>query len=101
MKIGIVKEQYSREQRVALTPDSIPKLQKMGFDVLIEAGAGVPASFNDLAYEESGATVVTSAESVFQDADVIVKVRAPDESELELLREGQNLMSFLWPAQKS
>ena len=99
MKIGIVKERYSREQRVALTPDSIPKLQKMGFDVLIETGVGVPASFNDLAYEEAGATVVSSAESVFQDADVIVKVRAPDESELDLLRTGQHLISFLWPAQ--
>ena len=101
MKIGIVKELYSREQRVALTPDLIPKLQNMGFDVLVETNAGAPASFNDLAYEEAGATVVSSAESVFHDADVIVKVRAPDESELDLLREGQYLMSFLWPAQNS
>ncbi len=99
MKIGVIKELDSRERRVALTPDTVPKILNMGFDVLVETGAGAQANFNDSAYENAGASVVQDRESVYQEADVIVKVRAPEESELDLLREGQHLIAFLWPGQ--
>ena len=99
MKIGVVKELDPREQRVALTPEAIPKLTKKGFEVVLEAGAGVPASFSDTAYQTAGATILDSARLVFDAADIIIKVRSPEDSELEQLHHGQHLIAFLWPAQ--
>lgn len=99
MKIGVVKELDLRERRVALTPDTVQKLQKKGFDVLIESSAGELASFDDSAYQNAGATIAESSNSVFQQADVIVKVRSPQDSEIDQLHQGQFLIAFLWPAQ--
>ncbi len=99
MKIGVIKEKDDLERRVALTPDSIPKLQEKGFSVLVEPGAGNQASFDDSAYESAGAKVLSVDDSVWKEADIIVKVRSPRESEMDQLREGQFLIAFLWPAQ--
>ena len=103
MKIGIPKEIHLNEQRVAITPEIVPALLKMGFDVLVESGAGESANYNDSAYQDSGAQVLPSGSSVWNDSDLIVKVRAPEQSEnyseLDLLSEGQYLIAFLWPAQ--
>ncbi len=99
MKIGVVKEQNTRERRVALTPDLVPKLKKWGFDVLIESGAGVSASFYDSAYVEAGSVIASTYETVFKEADIVVKIRRPDDSELDLFRKDQHLIGFLWPAQ--
>lgn len=99
MKIGVIKEKDDLERRVALTPDSIPKLQEKGFSVLVEPGAGNQASFDDSAYESAGAKVLSVNDSVWKEADIIVKVRSPQESEMDQLREGQFLIAFLWPAQ--
>ena len=99
MKIGVVSELEGLERRVALTPDSIPKLLDMGFSVVIESGAGNRSSFNDAAYEFAGAQVLTDKSSVWQQADIIAKVRAPQDSEVSLVRHGQYLIAFLWPAQ--
>lgn len=99
MKIGVIKEKDDLERRVALTPDSIPKLQEKGFSVLVEPGAGNQASFDDSAYESAGAKVLSVNDSVWKEADIIVKVRSPQESEMGQLREGQFLIAFLWPAQ--
>ena len=99
MKIGVIKEKDDLERRVALTPDSIPKLQEKGFSVLVEPGAGNQASFDDSAYESAGAKVLSVNDSVWKEADIIVKVRSPQESEMDQLREGQLLIAFLWPAQ--
>ena len=99
MKIGVIKEKDDLERRVALTPDSIPKLQEKGFSVLVEPGAGNQASFDDSAYESAGAKVLSVDDSVWKEADIIVKVRSPRESELDQLRESQFLIAFLWPAQ--
>ncbi len=99
MKIGVVKESDPREQRVALTPDTVQKLLNKGFDILIESGAGKLASFSDAAYTEAGAAIAESPEFVLQQADVIVKVRGPDDAEIDRLQKGQYLIAFLWPAQ--
>ena len=99
MKIGALTEIFAGEGRVALTPDSARMLQKLGYDCQIEAGAGERAGFSDKDYEEAGVTIMSDAKSVWQNSDIIIKVRAPEPSEQEYLSSGQILISFLWPAQ--
>jgi H+-translocating NAD(P) transhydrogenase subunit alpha len=101
VKIGAPKEIYEGEARVAMTPDSAVQLQKLGHACLIESGAGAKAGFSDAAYAAAGVTVVPDAASVFTLADVVVKVRGPERSEAEMLRQGQTLISFFWPAQNA
>ncbi|WP_432454981.1 MULTISPECIES: Re/Si-specific NAD(P)(+) transhydrogenase subunit alpha [unclassified Agarivorans] len=103
MQIGIPKEIFDQESRVAATPKTVEQLLKLGFSVAVESGAGTAASFNDEAYIEAGAEIV-STEQAFQ-ADLVFKVNAPldgsDNStdEIALLKEGATLASFAWPAQ--
>lgn len=99
MKIGAPKESAKGEARVALTPDSAQQLHKLGHECLVEAGAGAGAGFSDEAYRAAGVTVVEHAEALWQEADVVVKVREPSEQEAQWLREGQTLIAFFWPAQ--
>jgi NAD(P) transhydrogenase subunit alpha len=105
LKIGIPKEVYSGECRVAATPDTAKILQKYGFEVLVESGAGVAASFPDEAYTQANCHVLPDAQSLWSTADIVLKVRAPIEHphlgkhETELLKENGTLISFIWPAQ--
>ena len=99
MKIGVPKELFAGERRVALSPDSAKQLQKLGFEVLVETNAGSEASFTDTAYEEANVTVKPDAASLWQDSDIIMKVRAPEESEVAYLNKDKTLISFIWPAQ--
>lgn len=105
MRIGIPKEVHAGEKRVATTPEAASQLAKLGFDVAVEAGAGTAASFDDDAYREAGVTVKANAETLWSSSDIILKLRAPERSkesgrdEFDLLREGQVLICFLWPAQ--
>lgn len=105
IKVGIPKEIFPGECRVAATPDTAKILQKMGFQVLVEAGAGEAANFSNQAYSQSGCELIEGAEELWQSADVVLKVRSPeynsqlDKHEVELLREGQTLISFIYPAQ--
>ena len=98
MKIGTPKELASGENRVAMTPDSARALQKLGYECLVESGAGVAAGFADAAYEEADVTVVDSAEALYAQADVIAKVQPPTEGEVAWLGDGKTLISFFWPA---
>jgi len=99
VKIGAPKEVVAGEARVALTPESAVQLQKLGFDCLVETGAGMAAGFSDAAYAAAGVQVVETAEALWREADVVVKVRGPEDDEARRLREGQTLISFFWPAQ--
>ena len=101
MKIGVPKEIHEGEKRVATTPEVIVHLRKLGFEVIVEAGAGNGAHFSDALYTEAGATIANDAKSVWNDSDIILKVRGPELNgpEIDLLKEGQILISFLWPAQ--
>ena len=99
MKIGAPRETFEGEKRVALTPQSALALKKLGYDCLVEAGAGEGANFSDAAYAEAGVTIVPTAADLWAAADVVVKVRAPDTAEIEHARPGQTLISFIWPAQ--
>ena len=79
MKIGIPKEVHPGERRVAATPDNAKRLQKYGFEVLIEAGAGALANFGDDAYAAVGCTIVPEVRSLYNQADIVLKVREPEE----------------------
>jgi NAD(P) transhydrogenase subunit alpha len=98
LKIGIPKELFSGERRVAATPATCAKIAKLGVDVIVEAGAGEAASFLDSAYAETGAKVVDAAK-LYAEADLVLKVRAPELAEVDRMREGTFLISFIWPAQ--
>ncbi len=98
MKIGALKEIMNGEDRVAMTPASAKDLQKLGYECMIEAGAGVPAGFSDVSYREAGVEVVKTAAALYSGADIIAKVRPPTDGEVKKLREGQTLISFFYPA---
>jgi len=103
MLVGIVREVGLGERRVAATPETTKRLIKLGFDVVVEAGAGELASFQDSDYEASGATLSASNTEVWSTADIILKVRPPGPTsdgphEGDLLREGATLISFIWPS---
>ena len=105
MRIGIPKEIHAGEMRVATTPDVATQLQKLGFSVSVEAGAGAGASMDDAAYVAAGVTIVSDTRELWSSSDIILKVRAPEQHsgvgchEIDLLRRGQTLISFIWPAQ--
>jgi len=99
MKIGVPKEIFAGERRVATTPEVAGQLQKLGFSVVVESGAGAESSFSDEAYRDAGCDIAAGADDVWSQADIILKVRGPEAQEAARLRKGQTLISFLWPAQ--
>ncbi|MBK8438290.1 MAG: Re/Si-specific NAD(P)(+) transhydrogenase subunit alpha [Rhodobacter sp.] len=99
MKIGALAEIFEGENRVAMTPESALQLQKLGHACCIQAGAGAKAGFTDDAYKAAGVEVLKTVKAVVEAAEVLVKVRGPEEKEAKALREGQTLISFFWPAQ--
>ena len=98
-KIGIPREIYPNECRVAATPNTVKKLQKLGFEVLIESKAGAAANFTDRAYEEADCKIIGDRHELWSQADIILKVRAPENSEIEEMPHGKTIISFIWPAQ--
>ncbi len=98
MKIGTPRETYDGENRVAMTPESALQLQKLGYECLIEKGAGAAAGFSDASYEAAGVEVVKTAASLWKQADIVAKVRQPNEAELKRLTKGKTLISFFNPA---
>ncbi|MBQ0131121.1 MAG: Re/Si-specific NAD(P)(+) transhydrogenase subunit alpha [Comamonas sp.] len=98
-RIGVPREIFPLEKRVATVPDAVEKLIKLGFQVVIETGAGDAANFSDDAYRAVGAEVVDSAAALWATADIVFKVRAPNADELALMRPGTTLIGFVWPAQ--
>jgi alanine dehydrogenase len=95
MVIGILKERFEDEQRVALSPFGVESLVQAGANVVIETGAGTQARFSDDQYIDAGATIVYSGEEVTGRSELVLKVMPPQKEEYELLSEGQILMSFL------
>ncbi len=99
MKIGTPKEIAEGEARVAMTPDSAQQLQKLGYDCVIESGAGKAAGFSDAAYEKAGVEIAKTAAALYKAADIVAKVRPPAEEEVKRLRKDQTLISFFYPGQ--
>ncbi len=104
MKIGVVKEAWPGECRVAASPKNVQRLIKQGFEVQVESGAGIAASFTDQAYQDAGASICDTR-AAWGQSDVVIKVREPmertdlDLHEADLLSEGGTLISFIWPGQ--
>lgn len=96
MRIAIPKELKTGENRVALSPEVIKQLVKAGFTCLVESNAGINASFTDEQMTDAGATVVNDAASLYNQADVVLKVNAPSVEEAKMMREGSILISFLY-----
>ena len=96
MKIAVVKEHKYAENRVALTPDVVKTLVKAGFQCYIESKAGADSGFHDSLYEKAGGVVVSDKATLLSNADVLLKVNAPNIAEVELLNEGSATISFLY-----
>ncbi|WP_425039800.1 alanine dehydrogenase [Primorskyibacter sp. S187A] len=95
MLIGCPKEIKPQEFRVGLTPNAAREAIAHGHEVIIESSAGIGAGFDDATYADAGAQIVESAEEVFAQADMIVKVKEPQAAERKMLREGQLLFTYL------
>lgn len=98
MLLGILSETKEKECRVALTPDVCSQLIASGFSVMMERGAGLRSYYSDDHYTSAGVEVVAEASAVYGRADVVLKVNAPDPSEISLMRKGSVLISFMWAA---
>src|SRR3954470_1941196 len=97
--IGVPRETAPGEKRVATVPEVVERLAKLGFRVAVQTGAGDAANFADDTYRAAGAEIVGDAATLWSSADIIFKVRAPAADEVQMLRPGTTLVSFLWPAQ--
>jgi alanine dehydrogenase len=95
MKVGVPAEVKDNEYRVAITPSGVRELVVNGHDVLIENDAGRGSSITNEEFEKAGARIVPDAKSVFGDADLVLKVKEPIESEFHLLRDGLVLFTYL------
>ncbi len=98
-RIGVPREIFPGEKRVATVPEVVEKLIKLGFSVAVESGAGEAANFSDAAYRAAGAQVLPDAAALWAASDIVFKVRPPTPEEVALLRDGGTLIGFVWPAQ--
>jgi NAD(P) transhydrogenase subunit alpha len=96
MKVGVAKETAPGEQRVALVPEALSRLQQAGLEILVEAGAGAGSAIPDSAFGEAGATIVPT-DALYEQADVVLRVAKPDAAEVARLRKGQAVVGFLAP----
>ena len=95
MIIGVPKEIKNNENRVAMTPAGAHALNDAGHEVLVEQGAGLGSGISDAEYQDAGAAIIDNADTVFQNAELIVKVKEPIPEEYERLKTGQSLFTYL------
>ena len=95
MVVGVPKEVKNNENRVGMTPDGVHDLVKTGHKIIIETGAGIGSGISDQDYTRAGAEIYTDKKALFDEADVIVKVKEPVESEYDYFREGHILFTYL------
>jgi len=95
MRIGVPKEIKPQENRIGLTPDSVKTLTSNGHEVLVENNGGYEAGFENDHYKKSGAKIVNKAEDIFNDSDIIVKVKEPLKNEVAMIRENQIIFTYL------
>jgi alanine dehydrogenase len=94
VKVGVVREIKVHENRVALTPAGVDRLRHAGHEVVVEAGAGIGSGLEDEHFREAGAEVLDGPKAVFDAADLILKVKEPQESEWALMRAGQTMFTY-------
>ena len=94
MKIGVPKEIKPQETRIGLTPDSVKDLVSNGHEVLVENNGGFEAGFDNSHYNTAGAKIIDNAEDIFNDSDIIVKVKEPLKNEVKMIRENQIIFTY-------
>ncbi len=99
LTIGVPRETFAGEKRVAAVPEVVEKLIKLGFGVRIESGAGAAANFSDEAYQAAGAQIASDAADLYAGSDMVFRVRPPTLGEVAAMKPGTTLISFIWPAQ--
>lgn len=100
MNIGICKETEQNEKRVAITPESVKKLiGEYGTSIYIESGAGAASSYPDSSYTEMGAEIIPERDSILSTCDILLAVNAPSTKDLQKMKRGSVLISFIWPLQ--
>ncbi len=99
MRVGIPTEIAPKELRVAATPKTVTRLIKQGFEVAVQHNAGVKANFSDEEFKAAGAIIIDSAQQIYSKSDIVLKVLGPTLEEVELMKEGLVMLSYLWPAQ--
>ena len=95
MKIGVPKEIKPQENRIGLTPESVKELVLEGHEVLVENNGGYEAGFENDQYKKAGAKIVNQASDIFNDAEIIVKVKEPQKTEVDMIRENQIVYTYL------
>ena len=98
-RIGVPREIFPGEKRVATVPDVVVKLIKLGFQVVVQSGAGDLANVSDEDYRQAGASIAPTAQALWSGSDIVFKVRPPTADEVALMHAGQTLIGFIWPAQ--
>lgn len=98
MKLSVPKELLPTEKRVAISPDNIHALKKLGYQVSVQSGAGEQANFTDINFEKVGANLVDDPSKLLGDADLVLKINPPTTEEVSLFKEGATLISFAYPA---
>lgn len=99
--IGVCKETAENETRVAITPEGVQKIIELGEDVTIESGAGRASSYPDEQFSEAGAKIESDRDKVLSSCDILLAVQAPSVEDLEKMKEGSVLVSFIWPLQNA
>ena len=97
MLIGVPKEIKPQENRIGLTPESVKTLVSEGHEVLVENNGGFEAGFDNDQYTKAGAKIANSAADIFNDAEIIVKVKEPQKVEVEMIKENQIVYTYLHP----
>ena len=95
MRIGVPKEIKPQENRIGLTPDSVKTLVSEGHEVLVENNGGFEAGFDNDQYKNAGAKIIEKAADIFNDAEIIVKVKEPQKVEVEMIKENQIVYTYL------
>ncbi|HEY3010483.1 MAG TPA: alanine dehydrogenase, partial [Micromonosporaceae bacterium] len=95
MKVGIPREVKNHEYRVAITPAGVHEFTRSGHEVVVESGAGLGSSITDAEFTSAGATILPSADDVWGDAELVLKVKEPIAEEYHRMREGQVLFTYL------
>jgi len=95
MRIGVPKEIKPQENRIGLTPESVKVLTSNGHEVLVENNGGYEAGFDNEQYKKSGAKIVNKVEDIFNDSEIIVKVKEPLTNEIKMIRENQIVFTYL------
>jgi len=92
MRVAVVKESYKNEHRVAISPEIVKKIVKMGAEVVVEDNAGKSSSFLNKDYQKAGAEIKNNLEETVKNADLILKIQPPSESELQVFPKGSTVI---------